>query len=57
MDLRFQKTGTPTGRPFHPDFILQSPADPDSVQNDYDDWCSRWDEGLAAAKGIGLHRV
>jgi hypothetical protein len=57
MDLRFQKTGTPTGRPFHPEFILQSASDPASVQNDYDEWCSRWDAGLEAAKGIGLHRV
>lgn len=57
MDLRFQKTGTPTGRPFHPEFILQSKSDPDSVQNDYQEWCRRWDEGLEAAKGVRLHRV
>jgi hypothetical protein len=57
MDLRFQKTGTPTGRPFHPEFILQSKSDPDSVQNNYDKWCNRWDEAMEASKGIRLHRV
>jgi phytanoyl-CoA hydroxylase len=57
MDLRFQKTGTPTGRPFHPEFILQSKSDPDSVQNNYDEWSSRWDEGMESSKGIRLHRV
>ena len=57
MDLRFQKTGTPTGRPFHPEFILQSKSDPSSVQSDYDAWCSRWDAGLESAKGMRLHRV
>ena len=57
MDLRFQKTGTPTGRPFHPAFVLKSPSAPDSVQNNYDEWCRRWDEGLEAGKGIRLHRV
>jgi phytanoyl-CoA hydroxylase len=57
MDLRFQKTGTPTGRPFHPEFILQSESDPGSVQNDYDEWCRRWEEGLESAKGMRLHRV
>lgn len=57
MDLRFQKTGTPTGRPFHPSFVVQSKADPASVQDDYDEWCTRWDEGLESAKGMRLHRV
>jgi len=57
MDLRFQKTGTPTGRPFHPAFILQSESDPSSVQDDYDEWCQRWDQGLEEGKGIRLHRV
>ena len=57
IDLRFQKTGTPTGRVQHPAFILQSPSDPNSVQNDYGEWCRRWDEGLEAGKGVRFHRV
>ncbi len=57
MDLRFQKTGTPTGRPTYPEFILRSEIDPTSVQDDYDEWCERWSEGLEAGKGIRMHRV
>ena len=57
MDLRFQKTGTPTGRVQHPDFILRSESDPSSVQNDYAEWCRRWDEGFEAGKGVRFHRV
>lgn len=57
MDLRFQKTGTPTGRPFWPAFILQSKTDPTSVQNDFDQWCIRWITDLKNSKGQHLHRV
>ena len=57
IDLRFQKTGTPTGRVQHPEFILQSSSDPNTVQNDYDEWCNRWEEGLEAGKGVRFHRV
>ena len=57
MDLRFQKTGTPTGRPFWPAFVIQSKTDPASVQNDYDNWCARWIYDLEASKGMHLHRV
>ena len=28
MDLRYQKTGTPTGRPFYPDFVARSRSNP-----------------------------
>lgn len=55
MDLRFQKTGTPTGRPHWPEFILQSPSDPSSVQDSYKEWCHRWREGLASPH-TDLHR-
>lgn len=55
MDLRFQPTGTPTGRPHWPEFILQSHADPTTVQDSYDDWCERWIEGLASPS-TDLHR-
>lgn len=57
MDLRFQKTGTPTGRPFWPEFILQSKEDPASVQDNFDEWCSRWVNDLKTSKGMHLHRV
>lgn len=57
LDLRFQKIGTPTGRPFWPSFILQSPSNPDSVQNSYDEWCARWKADLASSVGERWHRV
>lgn len=57
IDLRFQKTGTPTGRPFWPEFIVQSKADPDSVQDNFDDWCTRWITDLRNSKGVHMHRV
>ena len=50
IDLRFQKTGTPTGRSNLPEVVVQSRADPASVQEDYDEWCSRWVAALAAPK-------
>ena len=55
MDLRFQATGSPTGRPHWPEFILQSHADPSIVQDSYEDWCGRWIEGLASPSK-DLHR-
>ena len=49
MDLRYQKTGTPTGRPFHPDFPVRSRANPDSVLNDWAEWDRLWAEAQAQA--------
>ena len=57
MDLRFQKTGTPTGRPFWPEFIVQSKENPASVQDSFDEWCTRWVTDLRESKGTHLHRV
>jgi len=56
MDLRYQPTGVPTGRPFHPDFIVRSAADPRSVHCDFDEWNRRWVEALAASAGYQSHR-
>jgi ectoine hydroxylase-related dioxygenase (phytanoyl-CoA dioxygenase family) len=47
IDLRYQPTGTPTGRPFHPDFIVRSPSNPASVLTDHAAWCRMWEEALA----------
>merc|ERR1711862_949293 len=57
LDCRFQKTGTPTGRPFWPEFILQSRKDPSSIQDSYEEWCQRWIHDLEASKGQRWHRV
>lgn len=57
LDLRYQPTGVPTGRPFHPDFIVRSRKDPASVREDYGEWCRRWEEALETSKGAKWHRV
>ena len=57
VDLRYQETGKPTGRPFHPDFVVRSKEDPDSVLVDHDDWCRMWIEGLESGRGKSAHRV
>jgi phytanoyl-CoA dioxygenase PhyH len=58
MDLRYQQTGTPTGRPFHPHFVVRSRSNPASVLTDHAAWCRMWEDGLqqARAAGISLHR-
>ena len=50
MDLRYQETGTPTGRPFYPDFVARSRSNAESELRDYDEWCRRWVESLAAVQ-------
>ena len=54
MDLRYQQTGTPTGRPFYPDFVARSRSNPASELRDYDEWCRQWVESLAAVQGQGI---
>ncbi|MCB0063504.1 MAG: phytanoyl-CoA dioxygenase family protein, partial [Caldilineaceae bacterium] len=56
MDLRYQATGTATGRPFHPAFVARSRRNPASVLTDYDEWCRRWAEALADDQGQRVHR-
>jgi ectoine hydroxylase-related dioxygenase (phytanoyl-CoA dioxygenase family) len=57
IDLRYQPNGTPTGRPFHPDFVVRSRRHPESVLTDHAEWSRRWVDALASAKGIQAHRV
>lgn len=57
LDLRYQPIGTPTGRPFHPEFIARSHADPETELTDYAEWSRRWAEALENAKNIQAHRV
>ncbi|MES2459548.1 MAG: phytanoyl-CoA dioxygenase family protein [Armatimonadota bacterium] len=57
LDLRYQPTGQPTGRPFHPEFIARSAAHPETVLTDHSVWAKRWTEALASSKGIRAHRV
>jgi phytanoyl-CoA hydroxylase len=57
LDLRFQPTGTPTGRPFHPAFSVRSRAHPETVFTDHVGWSRRWVEALENSKGVRAHRV
>jgi phytanoyl-CoA hydroxylase len=53
VDLRYQKTGTPTGRPFHPDFVARSQDHPESVLSDWAEWDRQW---AAAQKQAAVDR-
>ena len=57
LDLRYQTTGTPTGRPFHPEWIARSKAHPETVLTDYTEWSRRWVEALESSRGVNAHRV
>ena len=57
LDLRYQPTGTPTGRPFHPEFVARSRAHPETVLTDHAEWSRRWAEALENSQGIQAHRV
>jgi phytanoyl-CoA hydroxylase len=57
LDLRYQKTGTPTGRPFHPEFVARSRAHPESELTDHAEWSRRWVEALENSRGVEAHRV
>ena len=52
MDLRFQRTGTPTGREHHPKFIVKSKKHPDSVEDNYEEWCAQWIKALNAKNDL-----
>ena len=57
IDLRYQKSGEPTGRPFWPSFIVRSRSAPDCKQQQYDTWCRRWDDAMVKSKGVHWHRT
>lgn len=49
LDLRYQETGTPTGRPFHPAFVARSRANPDTELRDWAEWDRLWADAEAKA--------
>ena len=57
LDLRYQPTGRPTGRPFHPAFVVRSQSNPDSAHLHFEDWCHQWEMALKKAKGYKAHRT
>ena len=59
FDLRFNKTGQPTGRSHFPEFVARSQSDPGSVLGDWRVWKQMWEETrarLAARDHINNHR-
>lgn len=56
LDLRYQPTGQPTGRPFHPAFVARSKKDPASVLTDHAVWSKLWEDALQNSKGVAAHR-
>lgn len=57
IDLRYQKTGAPTGRANHPSFIVRSEANPLSVLDSHAGWSQLWEKALNQ-EGPGIyHRV
>jgi phytanoyl-CoA hydroxylase len=57
IDLRYQRTGEPTGRPFHPAFVARSRSNPGSELKDHSTWTSLWEEAIESSKGARKHRV
>jgi ectoine hydroxylase-related dioxygenase (phytanoyl-CoA dioxygenase family) len=55
IDLRYQPTGQPTGRPFYPDFAVRSRTH--EIVPDYNLWAQRWVDALESSKGARMHRV
>ena len=56
MDIRYQATGTATGRPFYPHFVVRSHANLASVLTDHTTWATLWREALAAQPNVRIHR-
>ena len=59
FDIRFNKTGQPTGRSHFPEFIARSKANPGSVLTDWRKWKHSWElarDKCAAGAHIPIHR-
>ena len=59
FDIRFNKTGQPTGRSHFPEFIARSKADPGQVLTDWKAWKKSWEEArkkLSTQSHIPIHR-
>ncbi len=42
LDLRYQPTGVPTGRPAFPEFVVRSAAHPERMMRDHATWVASW---------------
>ncbi len=59
FDLRFNRTGQPTGRAHFPEFVARSRAAPETELKDWRDWRAMWEAArarLAAEPHIDIHR-
>lgn len=59
FDLRYNRTGQPTGRAHFPDFVARSRADPEHELADWRIWKSMWETArsrIARQPHIELHR-
>ena len=59
FDLRYNKTGEPTGRSHFPGFIARSRKSPDTQLRDWREWRSMWERAraeLAVQPHIPIHR-
>jgi ectoine hydroxylase-related dioxygenase (phytanoyl-CoA dioxygenase family) len=59
FDIRYNKTGQPTGRSHFPSFIARSRSAPETELRDADEWRRMWEEArsrLAAQQHIPIHR-
>ena len=59
FDIRYNRTGEPTGRSHFPQFVARSRANPDSELKSWETWRSMWEAArsrLAAEPHIELHR-
>jgi phytanoyl-CoA hydroxylase len=57
LDLRYQPTGQHTGRTGHPDFVVRSRANPDSVLREHATWCDLWTDAFENPRGVVAHRA
>ena len=59
FDIRFNRTGEPTGRSHFPSFVARSRADPASELKDWRKWRTLWEDArarLAGAPHVPIHR-
>ena len=59
FDLRYNKTGQPTGRSHFPEFTVRSRKAPETVLSDWRDWKAMWEDAraqCAASEHIDIHR-
>ncbi|MEO0945013.1 MAG: phytanoyl-CoA dioxygenase family protein [Pseudomonadota bacterium] len=59
FDLRYTRTGQPTGRAHFPEFIARSRAAPETELRDWRDWRASWESArarLAETEHIDIHR-